>query len=358
MNRPATSTTARAARSWRLLFGLRDRHGATLVLVTHAPELAERCDRIVRLADGALAAGGCRVTPTARTASRGPVHRAPRPARRPARLCGLRRLSCPWRGGDRGGQDRAQRGGRVRWRAKVPRFGDAQMSFTYPAWRPRRNGPSWQTMPMRCPRSSTSARWRSSARAMRPNALTQVQAVDNAYPLIGAVGGPAMPLDEALAVADGAPGAVMDAVLADRRSAAAGRPVPIGVGRVPACGADRTGAGRGDARLSSWSANHCAQRGWTARGCEPGSVYDSRYRLRCRPVPTSTRSNKRQSRLFATRGCAGRMRGAGRRALKGSSIVWDPFWCWSVWRGLPWVAWASPRRCDPILTARRGRSRR
>lgn len=38
-----------------LLFGLRDRHGATLVLVTHAPELAARCDRIVRLADGAIA---------------------------------------------------------------------------------------------------------------------------------------------------------------------------------------------------------------------------------------------------------------------------------------------------------------
>jgi putative ABC transport system ATP-binding protein len=37
-----------------LLFGLRDRHGATLVLVTHAPELAERCDRVVRLRDGAL----------------------------------------------------------------------------------------------------------------------------------------------------------------------------------------------------------------------------------------------------------------------------------------------------------------
>ena len=39
-----------------LLFGLRDRHGATLVLVTHAPELAERCDRVIRLADGRLAA--------------------------------------------------------------------------------------------------------------------------------------------------------------------------------------------------------------------------------------------------------------------------------------------------------------
>ncbi|MCB1336036.1 MAG: ATP-binding cassette domain-containing protein [Maritimibacter sp.] len=35
-----------------LLFGLRDRHGATLVLVTHAPELAGRCDRVMRLADG------------------------------------------------------------------------------------------------------------------------------------------------------------------------------------------------------------------------------------------------------------------------------------------------------------------
>lgn len=35
-----------------LLFGLRDRHGATLVMVTHAPELAARCDRVVHLRDG------------------------------------------------------------------------------------------------------------------------------------------------------------------------------------------------------------------------------------------------------------------------------------------------------------------
>ena len=38
-----------------LLFGLRDRHGATLVLVTHAPELAARCDRVLTLEDGRLA---------------------------------------------------------------------------------------------------------------------------------------------------------------------------------------------------------------------------------------------------------------------------------------------------------------
>jgi putative ABC transport system ATP-binding protein len=35
-----------------LLFDLRDRHGATLVMVTHAPELATRCDRVVRMRDG------------------------------------------------------------------------------------------------------------------------------------------------------------------------------------------------------------------------------------------------------------------------------------------------------------------
>lgn len=37
-----------------LLFGLRDRHGSTLVLVTHAPELAARCDRVIRLEDGRI----------------------------------------------------------------------------------------------------------------------------------------------------------------------------------------------------------------------------------------------------------------------------------------------------------------
>jgi putative ABC transport system ATP-binding protein len=37
-----------------LLFDLRDRHGATLIMVTHAPELAARCDRVVRLRDGRI----------------------------------------------------------------------------------------------------------------------------------------------------------------------------------------------------------------------------------------------------------------------------------------------------------------
>ncbi|MDX8347865.1 ABC transporter ATP-binding protein [Cognatiyoonia sp. IB215446] len=37
-----------------LLFGLRDRHGATLIMVTHSNELARRCDRVVRLRDGRI----------------------------------------------------------------------------------------------------------------------------------------------------------------------------------------------------------------------------------------------------------------------------------------------------------------
>lgn len=37
-----------------LLFDLRDRHGATLIMVTHSNELANRCDRVVRLRDGRI----------------------------------------------------------------------------------------------------------------------------------------------------------------------------------------------------------------------------------------------------------------------------------------------------------------
>lgn len=37
-----------------LLFELQARHGATLLLVTHDPELAARCDRVIRLRDGRI----------------------------------------------------------------------------------------------------------------------------------------------------------------------------------------------------------------------------------------------------------------------------------------------------------------
>ncbi|WP_435311069.1 ABC transporter ATP-binding protein [Primorskyibacter sedentarius] len=48
-----------------LLFDLRDRHGATLVLVTHSNALAQRCNRVVRLHDGRISTA----TPTATKAA-------------------------------------------------------------------------------------------------------------------------------------------------------------------------------------------------------------------------------------------------------------------------------------------------
>jgi len=41
-----------------LLFSLRDRFGTTLLLVTHDVGLAQRCDRVVRVKDGLIDAGG------------------------------------------------------------------------------------------------------------------------------------------------------------------------------------------------------------------------------------------------------------------------------------------------------------
>ncbi len=45
---------ATGAQIMDLLMALRDRHGSTLILVTHAQDLATRCDREVRLRDGHL----------------------------------------------------------------------------------------------------------------------------------------------------------------------------------------------------------------------------------------------------------------------------------------------------------------
>ena len=45
---------ATGAQIMDLLMELQSRHGATLILVTHSPELAARCDREIRLRDGRL----------------------------------------------------------------------------------------------------------------------------------------------------------------------------------------------------------------------------------------------------------------------------------------------------------------
>ena len=39
-----------------LLFDLREKYGTTLVLITHDPALAAKCDRVLRMEDGRLVA--------------------------------------------------------------------------------------------------------------------------------------------------------------------------------------------------------------------------------------------------------------------------------------------------------------
>ncbi|MBS8228279.1 ABC transporter permease [Vannielia litorea] len=85
--------------------------------------------------------------------------------------------------------------------------GDAELRFTYRAAGEAEQG--W--MAERATRVSEIVDFRSMARAGENTALTQVKGVDDIYPLYGEIRlEPAMPLDQALAGADGLPGAVMD----------------------------------------------------------------------------------------------------------------------------------------------------
>ncbi|HPE24830.1 MAG: ABC transporter permease [Rhodobacteraceae bacterium] len=160
--------------------------------------------------------------------------------------------------------------------------GDAQMSFTYRMATPEERA----FMADHADAVSEIIDFRSMAVVgegdAAERALTQVKAVDNAYPLIGAVElDPAMPLDEALAVADGAPGAVMDAVLADRLGLAVGDRFRLGLAEFRlAARIERApdGAMRGFLLGPQTIVRSAALDG--AGLLEPGSVYDSRYRLR------------------------------------------------------------------------------
>jgi putative ABC transport system permease protein len=110
--------------------------------------------------------------------------------------------------------------------------GDAQLAFTYRFATPAER--AW--MDARAAAVSEIADFRSMAVAgpdgAEARALTQVKAVDDAYPLTGTVAlAPAMPLAAALAGRDGLPGGVMDRVLADRLGLAPGAVFRLGTQR-------------------------------------------------------------------------------------------------------------------------------
>lgn len=108
--------------------------------------------------------------------------------------------------------------------------GDAAMEFTYRFATPDER--AW--MDARAARVSEVVDFRSMAVTgegeAEARALTQVKAVDAAYPLLGEVRlDPAMPLPEALAGAGGLPGAVMQSVLIDRLGLAPGDRFRLGM---------------------------------------------------------------------------------------------------------------------------------
>ncbi len=90
--------------------------------------------------------------------------------------------------------------------------GDAEMAFTYRKATAEER--AW--MAAHAAKVSEIIDFRSMAVAGNERALTQVKAVDDAWPLVGQVGLSQGTLAAALAVKDGTPGAVMEKVLADR----------------------------------------------------------------------------------------------------------------------------------------------
>ena len=112
-------------------------------------------------------------------------------------------------------------------------------------------------------------------------ALTQVKAVDGAYPLLGAVVLEAGDLDAALAGADGLPGAVMDKVLVDRLGLAVGDRFRLGVQefRLGAVLLREPDSAMGGFALGPRTI--VLTSGLAGSGLlEPGTLYETAYRLR------------------------------------------------------------------------------
>lgn len=155
--------------------------------------------------------------------------------------------------------------------------GDAEIELTYRfASRTER---LW--MEDAAARVSEIADFRSMAVAGEARELTQVKAVDTAYPLVGRVAlDPDMPLEAALAGSDGLPGAVMEPVLATRLGIGIGDSFRLGEQRftltaeiVREPDPSRAGFGLGPRTIVARTALDGS--GLLA----PGSLFTSRYRL-------------------------------------------------------------------------------
>ncbi|MCB2117231.1 MAG: ABC transporter permease, partial [Rhodobacteraceae bacterium] len=178
------------------------------------------------------------------------------------------------------GTVRSAIGDAIRDQGAVLLGGDAEMSFTYRYASDEERA----FMTARARAVSEIVEFRSMAVVgegdAAERALTQVKGVDAVYPLTGRLLlDPEMPLPEALAPKDGAPGAVMDPVLADRLGLEAGDHFRLGtqVFRLAARLAREPDASTG---VTLGPRTIVASADLAGSGLlEPGSLFDTHYRL-------------------------------------------------------------------------------
>lgn len=154
--------------------------------------------------------------------------------------------------------------------------GDAQMEFTYRfATQAERN---W--MEGVSDRLSEVVDFRSMVVLGDETALTQVKGVDDAYPLLGSVVLENGDLPGALAVVDGAPGAVMDKVLVDRLGLAVGDRFRMGVKEFRLGGVLLREPDSANGGFSLGPRTIVRTVDLAGSGLlEPGSLYETEYRL-------------------------------------------------------------------------------
>ena len=155
--------------------------------------------------------------------------------------------------------------------------GDAQAQFTYRF----ADEAERAFMDEIATRVSEVVEFRSMLVAGEERGLTQVQAVDDLYPLEGVVElEPPQPLAQALAAKEGRPGVVVDRVLLDRMGVAPGDVVRLGtqefhIGAVLLRQPDSTGGGFGLGPPTIVYTRDLAQSGLIV----PGSLFETEYRL-------------------------------------------------------------------------------
>ncbi len=177
--------------------------------------------------------------------------------------------------------------------------GDAQMEFTYRFATPEER--AW--MEGVADRVSEIVDFRSMAVVGEETALTQIKAVDDAYPLLGALELEAGTLAEALAVQDGAPGAVMDKVLVDRLGLTPGDRFRLGVKefRLGAVLLREPDSANGGFSLGPRTIVRTAD--LTGSGLlEPGSLFETEYRLVLPPGTDLAAMERRAEAEFANAG--------------------------------------------------------